>query len=78
MTVALAVNFFVDRYPGALIIIQGSTPSRTRFYSIAILKYLNEIAQNFEIWGALSENDWEPFKRNKSYKMLLAKRKRIF
>ncbi len=75
VTVATSVIIFTDNYPNALVLAQGSTPSRIRYYTMGISKHLQAIAGKFEIWGALSENEWELFRKNRPYKALLAKRK---
>jgi len=74
-TVATAVVYFTDEYPDALVFVQGSTPSRTRYYLMGITKHLQEISNSFEIWGALSDSEWELFEKSRPYKALLAKRK---
>ncbi len=74
-TVANATISFTNRYPTAYVFAKGSTPSRTRFYVMGILRNLKEITDLFEIWGAVSETEWELFEKNKVYLALLAKRK---
>jgi hypothetical protein len=74
-TVASAVIIFTKHYPKASVFVQGSTPSRTRLYIMGISKYLNQVMENFEVWGALSESKWEFFRKNQPYIALLAKRK---
>jgi hypothetical protein len=75
VTIANAVTHFFDRYPHAKIFVKGSTPSRTRFYIINITKHLELVFHNFEVWGAISENQWEIFESDRPYQALLAKRK---
>lgn len=74
-TIANATISFTDRYPTAYVFAKGTTPSRTRFYVMGISKNLKEITTLFEIWGAVSETEWELFEKNKAYLALLAKRK---
>jgi hypothetical protein len=74
-TVAKAAISFTDRYPTAYVFAKGSTQSRTRFYVMGISRNLKEVTALFEIWGAVSETEWELFKKNKAYIALLAKRK---
>lgn len=74
-TVAAAVISFTDKHPDALVFARGSTPSRTRYYVMGIGRHLPEITKSFEIWGALSEKDWELYKTNRPYNALLAKRR---
>ena len=52
----------------------GSTKSRTRLYRMGISKYLNQIREDFEIYGEL-ENNWEKFKKETEYKGFLVRLK---
>ena len=74
-TVAAAVILFTNKYSKVSILAQGSTPARMRYYTIGISRYLQDITGKFEIWGAISQNDWEPFRKNMPYLALLANRK---
>jgi hypothetical protein len=74
-TVACAAISFTDKYPTAYIFAKGSTPSRTRFYIMGVSRSVKEIIALFEIWGAVSETEWELFEKNKAYIALLARRK---
>lgn len=73
-TVANAVLHFTGLYPEAVIFATGSTPARTRLYQIGITNNLNEIVENFEVWGYVNEN-WSVFEINTTYQAFLVKRK---
>ena len=73
-TVAEAVIVFTNKNPDILVFAEGSTPARTRYYTMGISSKIEEIREIFEIWGYW-DNRWELFQRNKGYTALLAKRK---
>jgi hypothetical protein len=50
-TVAKTVNTFLHKYPNARIYAKGSTPSRTRLYRIGISNNLEEISENYKVYG---------------------------
>ena len=65
-TVASTLHEFFNEYPNAIVYSKGSSPSRTRLYQINILKYLNEIVSEFEVFGELEDN-FERFKKGVNY-----------
>ena len=65
-TVFQVISLFLDQKPDSTILIQGSTPARTRLYQMAIGKYLEELEQNFQILG-LDGTEFEHFERGKRY-----------
>ncbi len=73
-TVAFTVYEFTTRYPNVWILMQGSTPVRTRLYQIAINLYYDEIVAEFTILGFKNE-DWIPFEKNVNYDGFLLNRK---
>lgn len=73
-TVASAVDFFTLQHPEVFIFAIGSTATRTRLYRIAISKNIQEICDNFDVWGLL-ENQWQPFVPNRNYQGFLVGRK---
>jgi len=50
-TVFQSIRLFFKEKPNAKVLIQGSTPSRTRLYQIAIGKYYAELEPIYNIWG---------------------------
>jgi hypothetical protein len=73
-TVAAMVNDFTLEYSGALVIAQGSTHSRTRFYRMSISNHWQDISKDFEVLG-LTDKEWETFEMNKDYEAFLIRRK---
>jgi hypothetical protein len=75
-TVVATVYAFSDKYPDSWIFATGSTKVRTRLYRMGISKYVDEIKNDFEIYG-LKDNEWEVFKKEIDYDAFLVKRKYI-
>jgi len=73
-TVVATVYAFSDKYPDSWIFATGSTKARTRLYRMGITKYIDEIKNDFEIYG-LKENEWEIFKKEVEYDAFLVRRK---
>ena len=73
-TVVATVYAFTDKYPEAWIYATGSTKARTRLYKMGIARFLDEVTEDFEILGELTD-DWEIFKTNIEYEGFLVRRK---
>jgi hypothetical protein len=73
-TVVATVYAFTDKYPDAWVYATGSTKARTRLYRMGISRFLNEINEDFEILGEISDN-WESFKLDVEYEGFLVRRK---
>lgn len=73
-TVIATAYVFTSEYPDALIYATGSTHARTRLYRMGISKYLDQVIEDFVIYGEI-ENGWEPFEKGKDYNGFLVKRK---
>jgi hypothetical protein len=73
-TVVATVYAFTDKYPDAWVYATGSTKARTRLYRMGISRFLNEINEDFEILGEISDN-WETFKLDVEYEGFLVRRK---
>jgi hypothetical protein len=73
-TVISAVYAFCENHPNAWIFATGSTKPRTRLYQIGISRFLEEIEEDFELYGRIEEN-WEEFERGRSYTGFIAKKK---
>jgi hypothetical protein len=71
-TVASIVVHFSNRFPTALIFVQGSTPSRTRLYRIGLTLNYDEISEIFDVYGLREQ--WETFKPGTNYNAFLVKR----
>lgn len=74
-TIVSAVYAFTDKYPDAWVYATGSTTSRTRLYRMGIAKYLEEIINDFYIFGQL-DDDWHEFDKNVNYDGFVVKRKK--
>ncbi|MBU0766104.1 MAG: hypothetical protein KJ607_14875 [Bacteroidetes bacterium] len=73
-TVIASVYAFTDKYPDSYIYATGSTTARTRLYRMGISKYLDEVRQDFEIYGEINDA-WEYYKKDIDYLSFLIKRK---
>ncbi len=73
-TVVATLFAFIDKHKEAMVYATGSTKSRTRLYRMGITKYLDEIKEDFEIFGEL-ENGWEDFQKDVEYEAFLVKLK---
>jgi hypothetical protein len=74
-TVVAAVYAFTDINIDAWVYATGSTKSRTRLYRMGINKYLNEIENDFEIYGEL-KNNWCIFDKTTDFEGFVVKRKK--
>ena len=54
----------------------GSTKARTRLYRIGISNNLEEIQDDFEIFGLNGKKDWQPFQKQVEFEAFLVKRKK--
>lgn len=75
-TVASTVLSFTYKYPKSMILVKGSTESRTRLYRIGISNNFEEINQNFVVLG-YREETWQPFNKNTDYEAFLVERKKM-
>jgi hypothetical protein len=73
-TVVATLYAFIDKHKEAMVYATGSTKSRTRLYRMGITKYLDEIKEDFEIYGQI-ENEWEEFRKDVDYEAFLVKLK---
>lgn len=73
-TVVATVYAFTDRYPNAMIYATGSTKSRTRLYRRGIARFIQEVTEDFEIFGEQNA-EWEPFVNGVDYDGFLVRRK---
>ena len=73
-TVVSAVFAFTDHENEAWVYATGSTKSRTRLYRMGITKYLDEIRQDFHVFGLLN-GEWEQFEKEVDYTAFVVKRK---
>lgn len=74
ITIASIILDFTSANSGAAVIIQGTTPSRTRRYQMGINKYWPLISAAFEVFGLKGEK-WELFQPGENYEALIGHRK---
>ena len=72
-TVVSAVYAFTDKENNAWVYATGSTPARTRLYRMGITKYLEEVKQDFEVYGLL-RGEWENFEIDINYTAFVVRR----
>lgn len=73
-TVALTVFKFYEKHPDSYIYVTGSTKTRTRLYRIGISNNLEEIPNEFHLFGFIKDS-WEPFEAGHDYEAFLVKKK---
>ncbi len=73
-TVAASVYAFTGKYPNAFVFATGSTKARTRLYRIGISNNLDEILQNFEVFG-LMNGKLKNFRKGENYQGFFVKRR---
>jgi hypothetical protein len=73
-TVAGTVYIFTDKFPNAYVYATGSSPSRTRLYKMGISKHLEEIEEDFQVFGFINDS-LEKFRKNRNYHAFLLTRK---
>jgi len=71
-TVISITELFLNENPDVWIYIEGSTPTRTRLYQIAISKFLEYFELKFEIYGSIN-GVYESFQKNVQYESFLIK-----
>ena len=74
-TVVATVYAFTDKYPNVWVYATGITKARTRLYRIGITNNLDEILEDFELYG-LQTGEWQEFAKGVEYEAFLVKRKR--
>lgn len=74
-TVASTVYAFTEKYPKASIIATGSTSARTRLYRMGITNNLDEISEDFAIFGYNEDEQWVEFEIGEDYEAFLITKK---
>ncbi len=75
-TVASTLYTFTDKFPEAMVFVTGSTKARTRLYRMGISNYLEQIAEDFEVFGLVEGENWQPFQKQIEFEAFLVKRKK--
>ncbi|HEY4109725.1 DUF6934 family protein, partial [Puia sp.] len=73
-TVAEAIEKFVNSYPQAIILLRGSTASRSRLYQMGISSAWLEISSRYDVWGRRNA-DWSSFAKGVNYEEFLVFKK---
>jgi hypothetical protein len=73
-TLGSIVYDFTNIFPHSLIVIQGTSPARTRLYQININKHWRSITPVFDIYG-LKHQLWEPLTSGTNYDAFLGRRR---
>ena len=71
-TVASTVYAFIEKYPNASIIATGSTSVRTRLYRMGITNNLDEISEDFAIFGYTTDEQWVKFEIGDDGKLVIS------
>ena len=66
-TVASTVYTFIGKYPNAVVYAEGSNVARTRLYRIGISNNLEELTEQFDVYGFLDNIGWVEYEKNKDY-----------
>ncbi|HEV2480620.1 MAG TPA: hypothetical protein VGS79_13180 [Puia sp.] len=75
-TVGAIIFDFTAVFREARIYVEGSTPSRTRWYQMNLTAFYEEINNSFMIYGNRN-NKWEPFQSGVNYMAFLGQRRPI-
>ena len=70
-TVAKTVYTFLEKYPNAAIYVKGSTFARTRLYRMIISNNLEEINEQFKVFGFFDDKGWVVYEKNNDYSAFL-------
>jgi hypothetical protein len=73
-TIALTVFKFYEKHPQSYVFITGSSQARTRLYRIGITNNLEEIRNDFRVFGII-EDTWEVFVKGRNYEAFLVEKK---
>ncbi len=65
-TVVASIYAFTAEYENAIVYATGSTNARTRLYRMGIAKYLQELENDFEIFGDLKK-EWVEFENGVNF-----------
>ena len=75
-TVASTVYLFTERYPKAVVYAEGSNAVRTRLYRINLSNNLEELSEQFYVYGFIENVGWFTYEKNKDYSSFYVKRKK--
>lgn len=66
LTVFQTFDIFFKNHPDSIVAFEGSTPSRTRLYRIALSHELSNINRLYTVWG-VTNLGYELFKKDQPY-----------
>lgn len=75
-TVIAAVNEFTLHYPRKFVYFSGHSEGRNRLYRGVLSIYLTQWLQDYTVWGAKEDGNFELFKKDKTYLEYLIRRKK--
>lgn len=75
ITVVATLYDFTGKYPDKYVFATGSNSVRTRLYRMGISNNIEELKQDFEVYG-LKNKQWETFIIGEDYQGFLVKRKK--
>ena len=75
-TVVSTVYAFTGKYPEAYIFATGSSEARTRLYRMGITNNLEELKNDFYVYGLRNDETFEPFIIGEDYLGFLITRKK--
>lgn len=73
-TVGAIIFDFTTVFPEASIYVEGSTPSRTRWYQMNLNAFYEEINNSFQLYGNRN-NKWETFRSGVNYMAFIGHRR---
>ena len=76
-TVASTVYVFTQVYPKAIVYAEGNNATRTRLYRINISNNLEELSEQFYVYGFVENVGWFTYEKNKDYSSFYVKRKKV-
>lgn len=76
-TVASTLYVFTERHSNVWVYATGSNPARTRLYRMGITINIQEILEDFEVYGLTSAEEWVPFEKGIEFEAFLVKRKSL-
>jgi hypothetical protein len=73
-TVVSALYMFTETNKDAWVYATGSTKARTRLYRMGITKYIDEVKNDFHVFGQL-EGEWKEFQKDIDYNAFVVRRR---
>jgi hypothetical protein len=74
-TVAKTIFIFINKFPEARIYAKGGNTAKTRLYRMGISNNLNEIREQFDVYGLIEDIGWVLFEKDINYLAFILKLK---